>query len=111
MYFSLASGSDKDHRFVPTYEKGSKGKYQIVVSEKKWSALKQGLKLITKKTAACTFSERIAKLKELYRGWINYFRMAKYAKLKEFDRWLRNRLRYDIAAGKTGRNLNGEERT
>jgi RNA-directed DNA polymerase len=85
------------HRFVPTYEKGVKGKYQIVVTEKKWKTLKQGLKLITKKTAAFTFNERIAKLKELYRGWINYFRMANMqTKLKELDGWLRNRLRYCI---------------
>ncbi len=85
------------HRFVPVYEKGVKGKYQIVVSEKKWKTLKQGLKLITKKTTAHTFSERIAKLKELYRGWINYFRMANMqTKLKELDGWLRNRLRYCI---------------
>jgi RNA-directed DNA polymerase len=35
--------------------------------------------------------ERIAKLKEIQRGWINYFRMASMqAKLKELDGWLRN---------------------
>lgn len=85
------------HRFVPVYEKGAKGKYQTVVTEKKWNTLKQGLKLITKKTAAYTFTERIAKIKELYRGWINYFRMASIqSKLKELDGWLRNRLRYCI---------------
>jgi len=85
------------HRFIPAYEKGVKGKYQIGVSEKKWKTLKQELKLITKKTAAYTFSERMAKLKELYRGWINYFRMANMqTKLKELDGWLRNRLRYCI---------------
>ena len=82
------------HRFVPTYQKGEKGKYQIVVAEKKWKTLKQGLKLITKKTTAYTFTER---LKELCRGWINYFRMASMqTKLRELDGWLRNRLRYCI---------------
>jgi RNA-directed DNA polymerase len=85
------------HKFVPVYEKGVKGKYQIVVSDKKWKTLKQGLKLITKKTAASAFGELIGKLKELYRGWINYFRMASMqTKLKELDGWLRNRLRYCI---------------
>lgn len=85
------------HRFVPTYQKGVKGQYQMVVSEKKWRTLKQGLKLITKKTTAYTFSERLAKSKELYGGWINYFRMASMeSKLKELDGWLRNRLRYCI---------------
>ncbi len=85
------------HRFVPTYEKGTKGKYQTVVSEKGWKNLKQKLKAITKKTIPASFGERIKKLKELQRGWINYFRMASiYGKLKELDGWVRNRLRYCI---------------
>ena len=29
------------HQYVPTYQKGSKGKYQLVVSEKSWEKLKQ----------------------------------------------------------------------
>jgi RNA-directed DNA polymerase len=85
------------HKFVPTYGKGDKGKYQVVVMEKKWKTLKQELKTVTKKTAPLTFDQRIAKLKEIQRGWINYFRMASMqAKLKELDGWLRNRLRYCI---------------
>ena len=41
--------------------------------------------------------ERIEKLKEIARGWLNYFRMASLqGKLKEMDGWLRNRLRYCI---------------
>jgi hypothetical protein len=68
-----------------------------VVKDKKWKALKEKLKAITRKTAPSTFSERIDKLKELHRGWINYFRMASMqTKLKELDGWLRNRLRYCI---------------
>ena len=60
-------------------------------------ALKQELKRITKKTAPLSFDERIAKLKEIQRGWINYFRMASIqTKLKELDSWLRNRIRYCI---------------
>lgn len=85
------------HRFVPTYEKGTKGKYQMVVSEKGWKTLKQKLKAITKKTRPASFNERIKQLKEVQRGWINYFRMASiYGKLKELDGWVRNRLRYCI---------------
>lgn len=83
--------------FVPIYEKGTKGKYQIVVSEKSWKNLKQNLKAITKKTSPSSLSERSRKLKEVQRGWINYFRMANiYGKLKAMDSWLRNRLRYCI---------------
>jgi RNA-directed DNA polymerase len=85
------------YRFVPTYKKGDKGTYQLVVSEKGWESLKRELKVVTKKTAPDTFEERIKKLKAISRGWINYFRMANMqSKLKEFDSWLRNRLRYCI---------------
>lgn len=85
------------YQFVPTYQKGDKGTYQLVASDKSWKNLKRSLKAITKKTAPSTFDERIAKLKEIYRGWINYFRMGNMqSKLKELDSWLRNRLRYCI---------------
>lgn len=85
------------HQFVPTYKKGEVGKYQVVVSEKKWKTLKTELKRITQKTAPLTFDQRIAQLKTVHRGWINYFRMASMQiKLKELDSWLRNRLRYCI---------------
>ncbi|MEJ7677419.1 MAG: group II intron maturase-specific domain-containing protein [Segetibacter sp.] len=35
-------------------------------------------------------AERIAKLKEVGRGWLNYFRMASITgKLKNLDSWIR----------------------
>ena len=83
--------------FVPTYVKGERGKYQLVVSEKSWEKLKQKLKTITRKTTPMSFDERIEKLNEVQRGWVNAFRMASiHGKLKELDGWLRNRLRYCI---------------
>jgi group II intron reverse transcriptase/maturase len=83
--------------FVPTYVKGERGKYQLVVSEKSWEKLKQKLKTITRKTTPMSFDERIEKLGEVQRGWVNAFRMASiHGKLKELDGWLRNRLRYCI---------------
>ena len=85
------------HKFVSTYQKGSKGKYQLVVSEKSWNKLKQNLKTITRKTTPSSVVERITKLKEVGRGWLNYFRMASITgKLKDLDSWIRNRLRYCI---------------
>jgi group II intron reverse transcriptase/maturase len=85
------------HRYVPTYKKGTKGKYQLVVSDKSWDKLKQSLKTITRKTSPFSVAERIHKLKEASRGWLNYFRMASIAgKLKDLDSWVRNRLRYCI---------------
>ena len=83
--------------FVPTYRKGERGKYQLVVQEKRWESLKAKLKEITRKTTPMSFDERIQKLKEVQRGWINNFRLASMqGKLKEIDGWLRNRLRYCI---------------
>ena len=83
--------------FVPTYKKGERGKYQLVVSEKSWRKLKQKLKTITRKTTPMSFDERIEKLGEVQRGWLNAFRMASVqSKLAELDGWLRNRLRYCI---------------
>jgi len=83
--------------FVPTYVKGEKGKYQLVVSEKSWNKLKQKLKTITRKTTPMSFDQRIEKLNQVQRGWINAFRMASIQhKLTELDGWLRNRLRYCI---------------
>lgn len=83
--------------FVPTYRKGERGKYQLIVSEKSWSSLKYKLKTITRKTTPMSFDERIEKLGEVQRGWINAFRMASIQiKLADLDGWLRNRLRYCI---------------
>ncbi len=55
------------------------------------------LETITRKTNPMSFDERIRKLKEVLRGWVNNFRMASiYGKLNELDGWLLNRLRYCI---------------
>jgi len=83
--------------FVSTYRKGEKGKYQLVVEEKRWETLKAKLKEITRKTSPLSFDQRMLKLKEVHRGWINYFKFASiYNKLNELDGWLRNRIRYCI---------------
>jgi group II intron reverse transcriptase/maturase len=81
--------------FVPTYQKGVKGQYQLIVEKSRWQELKSKLKEVTRKTTPMTFDERVQKLKEIHRGWINSFRLASIQdKLKELDGWLRNRLRY-----------------
>ena len=85
------------HAFVPTYEKGVKGKYQLVVKKSSWESLKRKLKQITKKTKPYSFEERLRKLAEVWRGWVNNYRLASItAKLKSLDEWMRNRLRYCI---------------
>ncbi|WP_281229046.1 reverse transcriptase domain-containing protein [Flavobacterium aquiphilum] len=83
--------------FVPTYRKGSKNDYQLVVAEKAWKKLKEQLKNISRKTAPAKLEERITKIKEVQRGWLNYFRGTSImGKLRDLDGWLRNRLRYCI---------------
>ncbi len=55
------------------------------------------MKDITRKTRPMSFDQRMQKLKEVQRGWINYFRFASIQnKLNELDGWLRNRIRYCI---------------
>ena len=84
-------------KFVPTYVKGEKGKYQTVVSEKGWDNLKRKLKAATKANQPFTFDQRIQQMKEVSQGWIQYFRMASiYQKLKDLDSWVRHRLRQCI---------------
>jgi len=85
------------YSFVPTYKKGEKGKYQLVVKASKWEELKAKLKRLTRKTIPMSFDERIHRIKLLLRGWVNYFKKASmHQKLKKLDEWLRNRLRYCI---------------
>ena len=85
------------HGFTPTYKKDEKGKYQLVAKLGSWQSLKRKLKFITKKTLPYSFKERIRKLNEVARGWINNFRLGSIKlKLKKLDEWLRNRLRYCI---------------
>jgi len=79
--------------FVPVY----KNQYQLVVGEKAWKRLKERLKSITRKTAPVKLEQRIAKIKEVQRGWLNYFRGTSImGKVRDLDGWLRNRLRYCI---------------
>ncbi len=85
------------HRFVPIYKKGNKGQYQIVVDAKAWQTFKRKLKHLTKKTLPLSINERLQRLKLVYRGWLNNFRLGQIeGKLKKLDNWLRNRLRYCI---------------
>ncbi len=83
--------------FVPTYKKGEKGKYQLVVKPSKWKEFKAKLKYLTRKTIPVSLKERISRINLLIRGWISYFKPASIqAKLKKLEEWLRNRLRYCI---------------
>ena len=83
--------------FVPSYKRGEKGIYQLVVAKSKFVKLKKELKYLTRKTIPMSFDERIKRINLKMRGWLNYFKHASmHAKLVELDAWLRCRLRYCI---------------
>lgn len=73
------------------------GTYHLIVGKKAEKSLKRKLKDITRKTLPYTFDTRVQKLKEIQRGWINYFHLAKMDYLMHaLDKWVRRRLRYCI---------------
>jgi group II intron reverse transcriptase/maturase len=85
------------HGFAPIYKKGVKGQYQIIVSKSSWEKLKRKLKKATQKTSPLSLTDRLTKLNEICRGWMNSSRLANIStKIKKLDAWLRNRLRYCI---------------
>lgn len=85
------------HSFVSSYKKGDRGKYRLCIAKKSWQRLKEKIKVIPRKTSPISFSERILRLNQLMRGWVNYFQHATgYQKLKDLDAWIRSRLRYCI---------------
>ena len=90
--------------FVPIYKKGVKGKYQLVITTKKWDKFKSDLKEITRKTLPMSFDERIQKLNNTINGWIESRKYANIkTKLAALDGWIRNRLRGCIWSRVLGR--------
>jgi group II intron reverse transcriptase/maturase len=85
------------YNFVSTYEKGEMGKYRLQVSPKTFARMKKKVKEITRKTNPMSFSERIERLNQYMKGWVNYYKYAHIqGKLSDLDCWIRNRLRYCI---------------
>lgn len=83
--------------FVPAYKKGERGTYQLVAKKSSWASFKRKLKWITKKTLGYKLEDRLSRLKRVWQGWLNNYRIANIqTKLKQLDEWLRNRLRYCI---------------
>ena len=83
--------------FVPTYRKGERGQYQLVVGKERWKRLQKKLKYATRKTRPLSLDERIKEIQQIQRGWMNYFKYGNIKnKVQRLDGWLRNRLRYCI---------------
>lgn len=85
------------YSFARASKEDDKCPYHLVVSDKRWKSLKEKLKEVTRKTNPYTFDERMTKLKEIQRGWVQYFCLARMSwQLKALDKWVRNRIRYGI---------------
>jgi len=71
--------------------------YHLIVEKKRWETLKAKVREATRKTKPYTFDVRMTKLKEIQRGWVQYFRLADILnQLKGLDMWVRSRIRYCI---------------
>ncbi len=82
------------HKVVRTHRKNGQAQYRLAVQSSKMDTLKRELRKITARRAPLSFDERVAKLRLLQRGWINYFCLAKLTKeVRQLDRWVRTRLR------------------
>lgn len=71
-----------------------KGKIRIRIHEKPIKKFKAKLKEITSRSKAMSMEYRLAKLKQVITGWVNYFSIADMQSIvKSLDEWLRRRIR------------------
>jgi group II intron reverse transcriptase/maturase len=85
------------HGFERSKDESERNDYHLIAGKKSWKNLKEKLKEVTRKTLPHTFDVRMNKLKEIQRGWVQYFRLAYIKwKLKSLDGWVRSRIRYCI---------------
>lgn len=71
-----------------------KNGYQIRISKKSYCNFKSKVKSLTSRRWSISIGERLARLSQYTRGWMNYFRIAKCrSHLRDLDGWIRFRLR------------------
>jgi RNA-directed DNA polymerase len=69
-------------------------RWNFCVHEKSWGKLKTRIKEITQRSNGWSYQRRQTELRQVIRGWIAYFKLAKCKrKLKHLDQWLRRRIR------------------
>jgi RNA-directed DNA polymerase len=75
----------------------SQGAYRLRIAPKSLARLKGKLREITSKSWSVSMSQRLKRLAEVCRGWVNYFKLADArSHLQQIDQWVRRRLRYCI---------------
>ena len=71
-----------------------KGKFKIRIHDKSIKRFRDKIRDITNRNRGISIDERILRLNDTIRGWINYFGIADAKrKLKLLDSWIRRRLR------------------
>jgi len=72
----------------------AKGKIEIRVHPKSIEKFKDKIRVITSRSNAMNMETRYLKLKQVIRGWVNYFKIANMGKIaQELDKWIRRRIR------------------
>lgn len=76
---------------------GQGGEIHPRVSTKSYTRLKEKIKRLTRRSWPVSMEERLLKLSQVTRGWVNYFYKANARKhLLELDKWIQARLRMCI---------------
>lgn len=79
-----------------SFYRGKDG-WRLRVASKSLIRFKAKLRQVTSKTWPVSTSQRLERLTEVCRGWVNYFKFADArSHLKQIDQWVRSRLRYCI---------------
>lgn len=77
-----------------SFRKGKAEKWTITIAKKSVERVREKCKGITRRNRSLSEGERIARLNEIIKGWINYFVIAKdYSTLESLDASTRIRLR------------------
>ena len=72
----------------------AKGEAKIRIHEKSIKRFKEKVKSITNRNRGISMDDRLMRLNDSIKGWINYFGIANAKrKLMELDQWIRRRLR------------------
>lgn len=72
----------------------AKGKVEISVHPKAIAKFKDKIREITSRSNAMSMETRYIRLKQVIRGWVNYFKIAKMGKIvQKLDEWIRRRIR------------------
>ena len=72
----------------------TRGQWQIRIAPKSIARIREKVRHHTRRNSVSPMYERLTKLRQITRGWVNYFRIAKSRKaMIDLDKFVRRRLR------------------